>query len=64
MDDVMITLADARAFGFCVKGIRTYFQTAGLDIRVFKSPGYPASVLEPTGPQCVRLAAFVRARRG
>jgi hypothetical protein len=62
-DDPLITMADARRFGYCVAGVRQQISAAGLDLRTFIASGYPASVLAPTGPQAERLIAFVRKDR-
>lgn len=62
-DDFTVTLADARAFGYCVAGVRSYMRNAGLDLRTFIREGYPASVMTATGPQGARLVDWMRERR-
>ena len=64
MADPLVTIADARAYGYCVAGIRCYLAASGLDLRTFIKQGYPASVMEATGPQGAILADIVRARHG
>lgn len=62
-DDPIVTMADARAFGFCAHGIRRYLRDSGLDLRVFIRDGYRASIAAASGPQGARLAQYVKDRR-
>lgn len=64
MTDPLVTMADARAYGWCVTGVARHIRLVGLDVRTFIKVGYPASVIEATGPHGARLAEFVRARNG
>lgn len=62
-DDPIITVTDARQFGYCVSGIRDWFKgQPAVDFRHFLKHGYPASVLAPLGPHATRVIDFVRDR--
>lgn len=44
-----ITVTDARRFGYCARGMRTFAEGYGLDFRAFLTTGIPAEELLATG---------------
>jgi hypothetical protein len=44
-----ITVSDAREVGYCARGMRTFAETYGLDLRSFLTTGIPAEELLATG---------------
>ena len=47
--DVIVTMADARAMGYCARGCRATAARYNLDWLGFARHGLPASTLEATG---------------
>lgn len=39
LDDVVITISDARFAGYCVRGIKEWFEASGLDFAHFVANG-------------------------
>ena len=63
MGEPIVTMAHARACGFCAKGVREFFaQHAELDLHTFCRDGLPASTLEATG-DALALEAATLARQ-
>lgn len=60
-----ITITDVRKSGYCVKGIRTWFRTHGLDFKAFLSDGIDADELIAKGDGlAVKVVNEKRARDG
>ncbi len=60
-DDPIVTLTDMRSLRYCNRGARAFFARHGLDWRVFRHQGLPASVLEATcDAQAIKLCKWVR----
>lgn len=53
-DDPIITVADIRATGHCVRGAGRWFALNGLDFKKFMREGLPASVLLATGDELAK----------
>lgn len=53
-DDPIITIADIRKTGHCVRGAGQWFALQGLDFKAFLKNGLPASVLLATGDELAR----------
>lgn len=67
MTEPIVTLAHCRALGYCARGMRDFFASAGLDWTAFRTEGLPADVIESTGDAMAqRAAALAReeAQRG
>ena len=63
-DDINITIADVRAVGYCVKGMRHFAKLHKLDFRKFTSGGIPASELLATNDQlAVNIVTKAKERR-
>lgn len=54
MEDPIITIADIRATGHCVRGAGRWFALHGLDFKKFMREGLPASTLLATDDALAR----------
>lgn len=61
-DEPVVTLAHARALGYCAKGMRAFAERHGLDWQAFRDQGLPATTMEATG-DAMAIAAARRARQ-
>jgi len=58
-----MTIADCRNAGYCVKGVKTRFESLGLDFRLFAREGLPAAQMEQINDaQIARALDVTRAR--
>lgn len=63
-DKIRVTLADAKAVGYCNRGGRAFAERHGLDWHAFVFDGLPAAALEATGDaMALKAVAHARARQ-
>jgi hypothetical protein len=62
-DKLIITVSDARRFGYCVGGIRSYLMANGINFLLFVKDGIDSDVLEASGAFGKRLVEHVRERK-
>lgn len=64
MSDFVVHISDARALGFCVRGVKQFCDDNGLNFREFCRHGLPADAFEQTGDaRALRLVETVREKQ-
>lgn len=62
--DLRITITDVRRAGYCVSGIRRWFEAQDLDFRAFVKEGLPVETLAATGDGLAARVIAMTVSRG